>query len=1822
MTKHFILVFLCCLTFGAWGQCTISGATSVCVGSSITLTAAGCGSGTATWSSLNNSIATVSGGTVWGVSGGVVNIQYSVSGGGTTLYSITVVPTPTGGTISGSANICTSGTTTLHSSGTTGGTWSSGSTGIATIGTSTGIVTSVSAGSVVMTYSVGPVCGTTATSTFSLNVIAPGASAISGTANFCSIGTTSTYTDATTGGAWTSLYPAIISIVSTSGVATSHAGGTSTITYTVTNACGTATATKNVTVYPPSGAAIAGPSNVCTGATVAYTNPISGGTWSSSLPSVATIDAGGNLLGVSAGTATISYAYYDPCIFATKYSTLSVTVGGPGSISGPLSVCTGHTINLTETYGGGTWAVLSGGGISLSSVAPYTTCTVTATSAAAPTIKYTCSGASFATYGITVNSSTTPPTLTGSGTTVCPGGNILLTGNPGGGTFTSTATGIATVGTSAGYTSGTDSASAYSALGIATTPTTATSGALFSVKYTYGATCPSTTTLGGLTAYALVSAGIISGKTTVCRGANDTLTAVGATSGGTWTSSNPSVGTVSSSGIVTGGSGVTTPTSVTITYTTVTGFCNTASATFTLTVVPPTTAITGPSSVCGGSSITLVDASTGGTWITGDATIATISTTGIVTGAAVTTATSVTIYYTDSNACGFGLVSTLVTVNPTPTIAGASQVCLGSSSTALTGSILGGTWSSSAPAIATISSSGVVTGMAAGTATITYTLSTGCYATKPFTVNALPVITTSPFPVVACGNSITLSAVGAITFTWFGSSLPSIGSPGAGVSLTIASITFSTSSTAIYTVTGVDANFCVGTGYDTVVKPVCDDYFCGDMSYGSGPIYGISGTRGVAGTTTTFPANKYYIYDNTVFDGAVNFSAGSVVAIAPGKIITVANTAALNINNSHLFCCSRTNLWQGIVLSSASSSTGTINVNNNSLIEDAVTAISVNGGYIPSSGNIITADGAIFNRNRIAIDIENFPTSTTGMLFPSTYPFLIRNTVFTSRNLSVLNTGTAIHYPLAWPYVTGTTTALKASWASSNPMVPHYNILSPTGAGTIGGGYGGQYYAALCKDGSRANIGVQLLNTGANTNYLGNSPQSFGGVVIGDNSSYTGTNQNLNVFDTLMEGIYAKYSNFSASNNLFVYMYQLATPPTYPLLAGDGIGAVATPTTASSTTAYPKYSMEVSGALAPSAVTNNRFYDCRRGVNSYGYYYVTGKNSEIYSTHSTTYPTGQYGYYISTPLYYQVNIRGNTLTNLVTGISMNSAALTSGSLYQFAGNLNISNNTIQSRYGGLPPIAGQYTTTGITATNLYSGSLFATTGIAHIDTNTMYYVYNGINVNGYASQPITSDTNFIIMNHPATMAGSQYGITHANCKNNAIRNNQIIGPGATSPAVTSTYSSPVMVGIFGSSNVSSAVTCNFTDSLNTGFQFFGAGNLTAWRNNVMKDHSYGMVLQNSFGAQGSAAAASYNEWRGGLSAWTGARYNIFTLNGTAPSDMIYVVNNVTPYVYDPMFNKDITGFSYNAYGFATTGTGNGLTVNTGTPTPPSCVALHASPTYYAMLPLVMPGLTVDQPGKALNFIAQNSLFRLMQLDSSYADSSGALEQFQSLAAGSRYAWLSNIENAITSGDDSTARSLLSIGIDTYVDTARDTTTGVVVTDDTVADYIVSNYISLYNEYLLYRDSAMTGADTAIVVALANLCPYTHGQVVYQARALYKILFEDDTTVFNDLCGFDTTAGADSSGARKAITSNSKINQQYKLFPNPNSGNFILEQSVSDDNPVLIEVRDVLGKIVYKQKNTFKSCKLQIILGNIVPGLYVIQISDGKGLINNLKMSIQ
>lgn len=154
------------------------------------------------------------------------------------------------------------------------------------------------------------------------------------------------------------------------------------------------------------------------------------------------------------------------------------------------------------------------------------------------------------------------------------------------------------------------------------------------------------------------------------------------------------------------------------------------------------------------------------TWTSSNAAVATVSSTGLVTGLGAGTAT---LTATSEGKRGTARVTvSLVPVARVDIVPNPATVSVGNAATLValprdsTGALLGGrtiTWTTSAPAVATVSASGVVTGIALGTAVITGATG-GRSGTAAVTVTQVPVARVTVTPAAA---TIGIGAVQQLT---------------------------------------------------------------------------------------------------------------------------------------------------------------------------------------------------------------------------------------------------------------------------------------------------------------------------------------------------------------------------------------------------------------------------------------------------------------------------------------------------------------------------------------------------------------------------------------------------------------------------------------------------------------------------------------------------------------------------------------------------------------------------------------------------------------------------------------------------------------------------------------------------------------------------------------------------------------------------------------------------------------------------------------------------------------------------------------------------
>ena len=376
--------------------------------------------------------------------------------------NVTVSAAPNAGTLSGNQAICVAGTTTFTTNGDAGGTWSSGSTGIATVNASTGVITGVAAGTATITYTI-PAAGSCAavSTTRTVTVTAmPNPGTLAGTQAICLSGTGTFTSNGAAGGTWTTSDASTATINSSTGVITPIAAGTATMTYTVSGSggCNSASATRTVTITNPSNAGtVSGNQIICSGQTTAFTsNGDAGGTWSSNATGIATVNAStGIVTGVNGGTATITYTKAAvggcPAVSATRTVTVT-TAPNAGTLAGTQAIClTGSTTFTSNGNAGGAW---TSSDVNIATV-NSSTGAISPVTAGTATITYTITG----TGGCNNTSSTRTVTITTPPNAGAVSGNQAICSNQttqfsssgsAGGSWSSNATGIATVNSSTG----------------------------------------------------------------------------------------------------------------------------------------------------------------------------------------------------------------------------------------------------------------------------------------------------------------------------------------------------------------------------------------------------------------------------------------------------------------------------------------------------------------------------------------------------------------------------------------------------------------------------------------------------------------------------------------------------------------------------------------------------------------------------------------------------------------------------------------------------------------------------------------------------------------------------------------------------------------------------------------------------------------------------------------------------------------------------------------------------------------------------------------------------------------------------------------------------------------------------------------------------------------------------------------------------------------------------------------------------------------------------------------------------------------------------
>jgi len=552
--------------------------------------------------------------------------------------------------------------------------------------------------------------------------------------------------------------------------------------------------------------------------------------------------------------------------------------------------------------------------------------------------------------------------------------------------------------------------------------------------------------------------------------------------------------------------------------------------------------------------------------------------------------------------------------------------------------------------------------------------------------------------------------------------------------------------------------------------------------------------------------------------------------------------------------------------------------------------------------------------------------------------------------------------------------------------------------------------------------------------------------------------------------------------------------------------------------------------------------------------------------------------------------------------------------------MQINHNTIKGQPTDLP---APFSNIGINISNLTS-TTGPGTGSIQIANNEVYKGYNGILISGFYKKTVSATSNDIwVVAQPGGVA--QSGIYYYNCINPTMTLNFV----TTDAGVANN-----IAGFDGESNQQAIVTCNNSQNVKNGFMFGTNPNTHHWYSNYMANNTNGIYLNCSIGAQGTLSSPSNNYWYG--STWSAASPNTFVTSTSPSSSSPLIVYGSGGSSYLPPYNQGTTFYRYTLGSTltTTTTTGSGICApisvaswrTTGdssgdTELINNYVSVYEFLATTASDTLTYPNYNTDSTMNltpSINWVNQMGVYQaiLADQDSEMIDSSAILLEFDTLAAKCRYARLATIADSIVTGNYGAARSMMT-GINNYMDTSIDSSTGVALYDGSGGNNVVSNYIAYYSLYIDYVQDSFTTQDTSNLIYLANLCPQTNGAIIFSAIALYSALF--DSLPPHNNCGIDTTGGSSRYGqAAKGVNASADPRQEYQLYPNPNNGSVKLIQYILDSKPVNLEVYNSMGEKVEQLPLQFSGYEQSLILSNIKSGLYLIRITNNAGRIFNLK----
>jgi len=1139
-----------------------------------------------------------------------------------------------------------------------------------------------------------------------------------------------------------------------------------------------------------------------------------------------------------------------------------------------------------------------------------------------------------------------------------------------------------------------------------------------------------------------------------------------------------------------------------------------------------------------------------------------------------------------SNTCGISNTKTLsVTVASLAVTANNATICSGQGATLTASGGSSYTWNPGP----VVGNPVVVTPTTNTTYSVTGSNSVGCTAQTTASVTVLsstPSFSVSLSELFVCltSNTTILTVSPAGTYTLI--------APGASPQAFNTTITLNPTVTATYSVANSNPNGCVATvTVQVTLVP------CACLSANGSTL------SGVINPVTIQPYDGYRIVGNVTLTpsnigGPPSFYHNEVT-VFPGVQIYITDNAAgvISIEGSYFHGCGE--MWEGIVLPNKQTQLNIIPsydpAYQTSLIEDAKIAVNVLNSIpfnttAPVPAYVLNVDNSTFNQNITAIRIADYEETDTDTRYS------IKNSLFTSRNIPITPVTNSI---AIWPL----TSTVKNSTVTGNSMqTPYINNTTYSPA---------PFTSTIYSYNGYGSTGIELNTVGLTTltpNY------QFIGIEIGA----VGTNS-FNCFDNMITDIFAYNSNLTVINSVFQNGQR--TGNGY-IAGGRGIMT------------YSDYDVQVhrNSVKISGSGSGCFFYEKTVAADIKDYFNVEIENASVYSflNHYSllnSYNTfGGIGFNIKTNRYQNISLESNKLYNIknamligLTNIALDPAPYA----YREAGHINVESNIVNRYIGTVPPGSAPYINVGLSISDPLTVAQYTTTYsplTTAVTNNSFTSVNNGINVMNLSFTPLGISGNTIVaVNETPTysLSPTQKGIfVGQSLKHTYIHTNQITGPavwGDSLKGIMTAYNSSLSVRCNTAANVARNIEFNgtqYTDFFED--NHMNASNNTAPAYGLMMDHN--AVLSGTTSAIGSSTRPTNNVWNG---TWSTPNYMTFTdLGSTAQNSKLYVQYGST--TLDP--------------------DGNGLTTGINSPPTPELYFHSGIPGGIVTLLSASTGSTSCRIGTGNG--GGNNAARIL-LEQAVMDSIPySLNVSEAQHINKTYAYLSLKANPGLLGSSAILdtfyvhaqskylQAMVSVEENLAHNNIATAQTQIAALSSTNA--IEANYKSFYGVFANVKDYTsgvmdsltITDSDSLVLVDLANMCPYIDGAVVFQARALYNIIF-DGFYKFYDDCD---AGGGGRSGATPAplakMFNETEINVLLKttLYPNPNDGNYVLKFSNPDfkrdeKQSIEISIFDITGRQVAKE-NKFLNGENQLNLStNLLNGTYLVKVRLEDGTID-------